>query len=424
MTLEPVPVARHGRIPPHSLEAEESVLGAMLLSRDAIATCLELEVGADDFYKPQHGATYAALVAMYERGIPVDPVTVTTEATADELDQIGGRGALLRLQASVPASANARHYARTIIETAGKRRLIWVAGEIADAGYAETTAFPAAYEQAVDLVLDAERATDDLPAPTVDEFLAEQSDEYRWVIPGVIEEYERIIVVAGEGLGKTTILRQVAVAASQGLHPFRPGLIEPVRVLLIDLENPPVLIRRQLRRCLDAARPEAAADLFDPSRLRVIVKPEGVDVTRARDARWLLNQVRVNRPQLICLGPLYQLHESEEEKSQDVKKVIRLLNRVRNIAGAGLLMESHAPHESFKRDGELRVAGSRLWTRWPDRVLGLYSRGPDGKALPVDWRRISDTRPPRFHRPRGNRDGWPGIVELGRPDAWPWVRAT
>jgi hypothetical protein len=194
-------------------------------------------------------------------------------------------------------------------------------------------------------------------------------------------------------------------------------------VLYIDIENPPVLIRRQLRRCLDNARAEAAADLFDPSRLRVIVRPEGLDVTRGQDARWFLNQISVNDPQLVCLGPLYQLHESEEEKSSDVKKVIRLLNRARERSGCAMLMESHAPHESFRRGGELRIAGSRLWTRWPDRVLGLSSRGPDDKMLPPDWRLIADVRPPRFPRPKGDRDGWPSLVQLGAPSEWPWVRA-
>jgi len=130
------PSSGTARVPPHNLEAEESLLGAMLLSRDAITAALECRVEAFDFYKPAHGHIFDAVVSLYGQGEPVDPVTVAEELRrANLLDQLGGKPTLLRIQATTPASANAGHYAQIVGELALLRRLISVAGEIAELGY-------------------------------------------------------------------------------------------------------------------------------------------------------------------------------------------------------------------------------------------------------------------------------------------------
>src|SRR6266498_422635 len=93
------PEPRRGRIPPQSIEAEESLLGAMLLSKDAIAAAVET-VRADDFYKPAHGHLFEAITALYAAGEPVDPITVSEELRrAGMLDKLGGKQAILRIQA-------------------------------------------------------------------------------------------------------------------------------------------------------------------------------------------------------------------------------------------------------------------------------------------------------------------------------------
>ena len=82
-----------GRIPPHNLEAEESLLGAMLLSRDAIAAAIEI-CSAEDFYKPAHGHIFEAITSLYSQGEPADPVTVADELRrAGLLEAIGGPSA-------------------------------------------------------------------------------------------------------------------------------------------------------------------------------------------------------------------------------------------------------------------------------------------------------------------------------------------
>src|SRR5580658_8057457 len=123
------------RVPPNNLEAEESLLGSMLLSSDATAAAIEI-CSAADFYKPAHGHIFSAIVALFERGEPVDAVTVTDELRRSTLlESIGDPALLVTLQANTPSIANAVHYARIVEEHALLRRLVNVGGEIAEIGY-------------------------------------------------------------------------------------------------------------------------------------------------------------------------------------------------------------------------------------------------------------------------------------------------
>jgi replicative DNA helicase len=126
----------NGRVPPYNLEAEESLLGAMLLSRDAIVAASEMGVSADDFYKPAHAHVFDAITSLYSAGEPADPVTVAEELRrAGLLPDVGGPGLLVSLQVRTPATSSAARYARIVSEHALLRRLIAVAGEIAEMGY-------------------------------------------------------------------------------------------------------------------------------------------------------------------------------------------------------------------------------------------------------------------------------------------------
>ncbi len=124
-----------GRRPPHDLHAEASLLGAMLLSRDAVAVASEW-LTTSDFYKPAHGHIFDAITTLSASGEPVDVVTVSSALEqVGILADIGGRNVLLGLVADVPATTSAVRYARDIADCAALRRLIAVAGELAEMGY-------------------------------------------------------------------------------------------------------------------------------------------------------------------------------------------------------------------------------------------------------------------------------------------------
>src|SRR5512147_263318 len=97
-----------GRVPPHNLNAEESLLGALLLSRDVVDLVGELDMQVEHFYKPSHQHIFAAIRSLAVTGLPVDAVTVADELRRNGLlDEIGGATTLLELQNATPAISNA-----------------------------------------------------------------------------------------------------------------------------------------------------------------------------------------------------------------------------------------------------------------------------------------------------------------------------
>jgi replicative DNA helicase len=129
------PVPDRSLVPPQNLEAEESVLGAMMLSPGAIGAVSEI-LDAGDFYRESHAKIYRAALSLYAKGEPVDAITLTDQLEErGELEDVGGRVRLHELAALVPATANASHYARIVRETSTLRGLIKAGGEIARLGW-------------------------------------------------------------------------------------------------------------------------------------------------------------------------------------------------------------------------------------------------------------------------------------------------
>lgn len=227
------PGTASGRIPPHNLDAEKSLLGAMLLSRDAIAAAMET-CGSEDFYKPAHAHIFDAINVLYNQGEPADPVTVADELSrAGLLDPVGGLAALVALQADTPATTNAARYARIVEEHALLRRMISVAGEIAEMGYSTPEDVAAALDHAESLVFNvAERRVTDSLKPLTEllyasmdrlEQLFDRGETITGVPTGYVDLDERlyglqpnalIIVGARPGMGKTSFALGMAAHAA------------------------------------------------------------------------------------------------------------------------------------------------------------------------------------------------------------------
>ena len=227
------------RVPPHDLQAEESLLGAMLLSRDAISSAVEL-CRTEDFYRPAHGHIFEAICSLYAQGEPADPVTVADELRrADLLEAAGGGGNLVALQANTPAIANAARYAHIVEEHALLRRLIGVASEIAEMGYSLPEDVLSTLDRAEAMVFDVaeRRVTDSLKplrellALSLDhlEALYNRGDAVTGVPTGYVDLDERlaglqpsslVIVGARPSMGKTSFALGIAAhAATERRHP-------------------------------------------------------------------------------------------------------------------------------------------------------------------------------------------------------------
>ncbi|MCT4605820.1 MAG: replicative DNA helicase [Marinisporobacter sp.] len=124
-----------GRVPPHNIDAEQSVLGAMILDKEAIVMSTEL-IRGEDFYKEAHKEIYDAIIALYSRDEPVDLVTLSEElGQRQTLEAIGGITYLTSLSSAVPTTTNVKYYAKIVEEKSILRRLIKASSEILEKGY-------------------------------------------------------------------------------------------------------------------------------------------------------------------------------------------------------------------------------------------------------------------------------------------------
>ncbi len=221
--------AQFDRSPPQDVAAEQSVLGGMLLSKDAIADVVELLRPAD-FYRPAHARIFEMVLDLYGRGEPADAVTVAAAlADAGELARVGGAGYLHTLMASVPTAANAAYYAKIVGERAVLRRLIEAGTRIVQLGYGSSggggrdvddlvdIAQQAVYEVTERRVGDDFAVLSDLLQPTLDEI--EAVGAQGGVMTGVPTGFTdldrllnglhpgQLVIVAGRpGLGKALAL--------------------------------------------------------------------------------------------------------------------------------------------------------------------------------------------------------------------------
>jgi replicative DNA helicase len=141
-----------GRIPPHDLDAEISILGSILLDPLSIAKVLQF-LHPEDFYRENNGQIYRAALDLFAAGEPIDNVTLASQLqTMGLLERVGGRAQLASMQSIVPTAANIEYYGRIVKEKAYKRRLISAGGNIAGFGYDDSIEAEDAINQAQSLV--------------------------------------------------------------------------------------------------------------------------------------------------------------------------------------------------------------------------------------------------------------------------------
>ena len=230
------------RVPPHNMVAEESLLGAMLLSRDAIADVLET-VSVEHFYRPAHARVFEAIHDLYAAGNPADAVTVAEVLERnDTLEAIGGLDGLLSLQMNTPATSNAGSYARIVHENFTLRRLIGVAGEIAELGYSRPDDVTKAVDWAESLMYQVAQGQVGDNTMQLSELLdgaldrLEELYEHRGAVTGTATGYRdldkllsglqpsSLYVVGGRpSMGKTSFA--LGMAAHAAIHAARPVLV-------------------------------------------------------------------------------------------------------------------------------------------------------------------------------------------------------
>lgn len=235
----------------------------------------------------------------------------------------------------------------------------------------------------------------------LDAFLSEPDPEYDWLIPGLLEHGDRVILTGQEGKGKSTLLRQICVQTSSGIHPFTLEEIAPKRSLLIDVENPRRLIRRQLRPLRLSAGKRLVPGFMIP-----VTWGEGIDLTHTEDVERLAHLLDILGTDILVIGPSYKLASGDPNTEETAKTVTSVLDELRIRYGFALILEAHQPYAATAGAKRAeRPYGASLWSRWPEFGLHLA----DGGEL-RHWRGDRDQR------------DWPKALKRG--GTWPWTAIT
>lgn len=390
-------------LPPHDIAAEMAVLGAIMDTRRALDAVRPILPDPGAFFRHAHQTIYATLLQLSDKDAPTDTIALADHLdTTGELTRVGHRDYLLKIYQAGIVATDPTYYAAIVARHARHRHAqaaLHTAQARLDTGTDDITAVLAAARD------DLDKATHDT-APTaarvrnVDEFLAgdDDDDEYDWVIPGLLERQDRLILTGPEGGGKSTLLRQLAVQAAAGIHPFTGETHAPARVLLIDLENS----EKQTRRKVRPLRIQAGG-LLTPDRLLIEVKVEGMDLTQAEDRAWLHALVNDVQPDILATGPIYKMANGDPTEEKSAKPVAMALDQIRATARCCVLLEAHAPKKpsgQAKRPHE--PYGWSGWLRWPEFGLWLDESG-------------------QLEHWRGDREqrAWPGALQRG--GEWPWT---
>lgn len=417
----------------YDLTPERALLGAAMMSPELVREIF-LALEPDDWFSAASRNVAAVIATMLVAGRPVDPETVLVEASNRGLVPARVNPHFLvecTQHAALPEAAVV--HAERIKGLAALRHLNQAAQRLEQ----RTNS---AWETGVDrLDLDshiremrgaldqAERTAGDLdyrPPVGIAEYLESISLGHDWLVPGLLERMDRIVLTGAEGGGKSVACRQVACTLAAGLHPFTAALLgsggHRARVLYVDCENSPQQSSRQFRWMInnvDQRRRNLSLSPMDWNEsMSLEVRPAGIDLLASKDTVWLERAISAFAPDLLVCGPLYKLHHENPNDEKPAREIAWVLDGLRERYKFALLTEAHAG-KSTTGDGRRNMApiGSSMWLRWPEFGFGLLRSKDDtskGRAELVDvvsWRGSREER------------AWPSQLQYSH--VLPWMPA-
>lgn len=390
-----------------ALDPEKLVIGACMLASDAIRFAAEV-LTPEDFRSRNLAEAFRALVQARKAGDAVEPYTIWTRLTKAGVKDVS----LADLHEWMTLAGSAEStavYARDVKEFATRRRMSAAATRFTQ--NLSSTDVPTAQTMAemLEALKDIrDNSTDKtIRAMSLGEILDLPDTVEDWVIPGLLERGDRLVVTGYEGMGKTTWIRQMAICAAAGVHPTTLDHIRPVRSLVVDVENS---VKQWQRQTTKMAATAAGYGTVSPRDNMHIHCQGRMDIRKDRDLGLVHRLVDEYQPEILCIGPIYKLSPTALKNDEEAAPVIAALDSLRD-RGLVLIIEAHAPKpQNGQRD--LAPRGSAALMGWPEFGFGLAPADEDGKVADVvRW--------------RGDREtgrAWPKTMY--RSGAFPWTGDT
>ena len=402
------------RLPPCDIQAEQWCLGGLMWSQDAMTEVAEL-LEPDDFYRPAHQMIYLAMITLYAQGIQPDPIVLRAELDQrGELGRTGGAPYLAELYhvANVVSSQTLLH-AKHIREKAARRKVLEAGTRLVQLAYLPdhdlaTLVMDAQHEisQAVHTAGTLRNAARELL--TAEAYCALPQEANPVLIPGMLHRQDRMIVVAGEGVGKSMLAWQVAFASAAGVHPFAWEPMTPLSVLICDFEIPGYEVRDRLRKFGRIAERSPA---WVRGAVQVHHVPEGIDLSEASHQMRLAEVIRRAQPDLVIAGPVYKMIQDRGQGADQLhSNVTRFWDMIRARYGPALWLETHAAKAGSDGKRDLTPKGWQGYAAWPEF----------GKTI-APARKRGEWTLGQFRGDRIAGRAWPlRLTRNPNPNGWPW----
>jgi len=367
------------RVPPHSLEAEVSVLGSCLISKDAVVVALEL-LKPDDFYRNAHRVVFEAVQALATASEPVDAVTVTEWLSRHaRLDEVGGAAALYDLTDQVPTAANAAYYARIVRDRSLLRRLIDAGGRVTQLGYDPTDDALASVDRAESIVYELSQAGGASELQPLNELLTESFENLeklskeRSEVTGLATGFDDLDRLTA-GLQKQNLVI-IAARPSMGKSGLALGIAEYVA---IDTRKPVLLFSLEMSKTEIVNRMLSSQARIDSSRLRT---------GRLEDSHWRALGEALGR---MNDAPLF-IDDTPSITMLEIRAKARRLNqRMKDKGGVSLVVVDYLQLMSSNRRTDNRVQEVAEFSRGlkmlakeldvPVVALSQLSRQPESRT--------------------------------------------
>lgn len=366
--------------------AERQVIALALTGTEETSAGF-LAIPPEAFHRGLHATVAAVIRDRIVRGIPIDPLGIAGQAStiagSDHKAQLVHQF-VAECVTNTPPGAAFAYYAEEVLRSLHLRR-VHEAGErlcqLAEGGRdgAELADVVASMRSTVDDLETGFGLTGDLDKPvSLAALMAQPEEPHDWLVPGLLERTDRLLITGFEGLGKSQLIAQLGVTLGAGVHPFSGKVLQDkgLRVLVVDVENSRRQIRRRwgrIRERVDGLRVAAEAEPVDwEDQVRLVIRPEGMDLADLGEFARLEQAIALTAPDVVIGGPLYKLTRADVRDEVAARALIDALDRLRVRYGFALVLEAHAGHVGEAQGARrLRPTGSSLFLRWPEFGLGI-----------------------------------------------------
>lgn len=391
-----------------SLNDEQRLLGSLIMDSSQ-ARVVHGRVHGSDFANPHLGVVFDGIMAMISSGEHVDEITVMNKWPDWQVKMIEASNVFIWVDSSEVYPNASVEYAESVRNGALRREIShqaeYMVNEVKNSSSKPIEILTKVKNSIADVIDNG--VSGDLVSKKLADVLS-GSDSYDWLVPGLLERRDRLIVTGPEGGGKTTFIRQISILAAAGIHPMSFQKMKPVRVLVVDAENTEQQWRRAVRPIVEKAASRGSAD---PQQTIDIVAGRRIDVTRGQHLSEIHRLIDLHKPDMLMIGPLYKLVPKAINNDDDAAPLIVALDSLRD-RGVTLIMEAHAGKgTNLEGERDLRPRGSAALLGWPEFGFGLQQIANDENMV-------------ELQRWRGDRDVnriWP--KHLMRGGLWPWEPA-